>query len=658
MKKWLISIAFAIVFFVGYESKMHAYEGGYLDGKPMLLGSRLEDAVPTYKATDGDPNTKVTYYDGSYMWYIFDSPVNIKTVRMDYEYAVPVTFFDSNDKVLHNIGSNTLPRNDYAKLTVNGVKKIQIVFSQTFAVVYDFDVFGNDFVPPSAAPTVLTAEAGEAEVKLKWNAVLGPEVVGYIVYQDGVRITPTPITDTKYTVLGLNNGTTYHFQVTTKNTFGLESVKSNTASATPFDLPPAAPANFRAMPGDTVVDLSWSANTEADFLGYIVYQDGVRITPSLITEISLHISGLTNKKTYRYDILAVDQGGNESEISTTYAMPDDPPPPSAPIGLKGLPGNTEVILSWAKNPEPNITGYNVYKDGQKINSSLSTNLEYTVSNLTNQTDYTFRVSAVNTRNQESALSVQIKATPAGIPKQPQNLKGQAANGQVTLNWNVVSQPVTKYIIYRDGEPIGEAAAPPFVDESVQNEQKYKYQVSAVNDFGESAKSNEISTTPSEKITSFENVVLPFSIGGLLASAVGFLKLYGAWILLALAIIFSPVLYGLVQRLISPKETAKEKRQDTRIDRIYDRLMKEGREKEAREITERLTKTMKEQNRKADELRERVGGPERSPKAWDDWHKQRHSSLNRVEREIREQYQSSRSGRVGRRGSGGRKGRRQ
>ena len=46
------------------------------------------------------------------------------------------------------------------------------------------------------------------------------------------------------------------------------------------------------------------------------------------------------------------------------------------------------------------------------------------------------------------------------------------------------------------------------------------------------------------------VTLPFGVADMLTTATSFLGIYGPWILLVLGVIFSPVLYGLVMRLVS------------------------------------------------------------------------------------------------------------
>lgn len=49
---------------------------------------------------------------------------------------------------------------------------------------------------------------------------------------------------------------------------------------------------------------------------------------------------------------------------------------------------------------------------------------------------------------------------------------------------------------------------------------------------------------------FSGVTLPFGVSDMLSTATEFLGIYGPWILIVLAVIFSPVLYGLVMKLVS------------------------------------------------------------------------------------------------------------
>jgi hypothetical protein len=106
-----------------------------------------------------------------------------------------------------------------------------------------YDTGGNLTVP--AAPTGLTATAGNAQVSLSWLAPSsdgGSAVTGYDVYEGTssggesstpVSSSPLPPNATSDTVTGLTNGTTYYFTIEAVNSIG-RSVASNQASATPM----------------------------------------------------------------------------------------------------------------------------------------------------------------------------------------------------------------------------------------------------------------------------------------------------------------------------------------------------------------------------------------------------------------------------------------
>ena len=114
---------------------------------------------------------------------------------------------------------------------------------------------GGGGLPPNA-PLGLTATAGDAQVVLQWNAVVG--ALSYNIYYStspGVsKLLGTKVNAgvfTTYTLTGLTNGTTYYFVVTAVNGNGEsgESVTSNEANATPnspgacLDLTPGTAAS-------------------------------------------------------------------------------------------------------------------------------------------------------------------------------------------------------------------------------------------------------------------------------------------------------------------------------------------------------------------------------------------------------------------------------
>ncbi|WP_235533085.1 glycoside hydrolase family 6 protein [Paenibacillus sp. Leaf72] len=86
-----------------------------------------------------------------------------------------------------------------------------------------------------AAPTALTATAGNAQIGLSWTASAGAtsyNVKRALSASGPFTTVAANVSGTSYTNIGLTNGTTYHYVVTAVNAAG-ESANSAAASATP-----------------------------------------------------------------------------------------------------------------------------------------------------------------------------------------------------------------------------------------------------------------------------------------------------------------------------------------------------------------------------------------------------------------------------------------
>ncbi|MCH7574705.1 MAG: FG-GAP repeat protein [Candidatus Marinimicrobia bacterium] len=102
--------------------------------------------------------------------------------------------------------------------------------------------------------------------------------------------------------------------------------------------PPAPPQNLVALSADQQITLSWSANTEPDFLRYRIY-GGTSPNPITLVDstadgagvTSKAIAGLVNDTRYYYRITAFDVSGDESEYSNEVsAIPHVGTPPPFP----------------------------------------------------------------------------------------------------------------------------------------------------------------------------------------------------------------------------------------------------------------------------------------------------------------------------------------
>jgi fibronectin type 3 domain-containing protein len=198
---------------------------------------------------------------------------------------------------------------------------------------------------------------------------------GLVCGSDALNMT---YTDTKVT-----NGTSYYYQIISKNPSGQSIASPASASVTPAEtLSASAPSSPTALQvgssGHHSVVLNWTASDGANYyrvwrstlhgngvgafypLGTIMLNDQVKGT-------SFTDSTPTDGKRYRYDVEAVSAAGISGRSNSVDAQPLPHPPASAPQSLVGDWSKTRqglgITLKWS--PVPGATGYVIYRSNQK-----------------------------------------------------------------------------------------------------------------------------------------------------------------------------------------------------------------------------------------------------------------------------------------------------
>jgi fibronectin type 3 domain-containing protein len=200
----------------------------------------------------------------------------------------------------------------------------------------------------------------------------------------------------------------------------------------------------------------------------------------------------------------VNSAGTSPKSNELSATPNAPP--SAPTLLTATPASNLVVLTWSAST--GATSYNVYRGtspggegGTAIASGIA-GTTYTNTGLANGTIYYYKVAAVNSAG-TSPQSNELSATPqAAPPPTPTGLTATPGNGSVSLSWNA-SVGAATYNVYRSTTPGGEGTTPLYsgvtgtsgIDTAVTNGTTYYYTVAAVNGYGTSAQSTEVSATP-------------------------------------------------------------------------------------------------------------------------------------------------------------------
>jgi hypothetical protein len=144
----------------------------------------------------------------------------------------------------------------------------------------------------------------------------------------------------------------------------------------------------------------------------------------------------------------------------------------------------KITVTWDAPAEGTPTGYNVYRDGNKLNETPLANTNYTETNIT-QGVYAYNVTAVYEGNKESFAemsNVICNFIPPSLCEKPVDLSGVAEVNDVVLSWDEpehIDGNLLGYNIYRDEVKIGTTVAHirAYTDKNL-TVGSYTYQVSA------------------------------------------------------------------------------------------------------------------------------------------------------------------------------------
>jgi hypothetical protein len=199
---------------------------------------------------------------------------------------------------------------------------------------------------------------------------------------------------------------------------------------------PAAPTSLSASASSTTsVKLSWNAakDTGTNSTGVTKYNvlrkgpsDSSFVVIAQPTTTSYTDTNRTANTTYSYIVQAVDGAGNVSSNSNTATVitPEPPStpdttPPTVPGGVKTtVISSDQVNISWNSSSDTGgsgLAGYNIYRDGTKLNAELLTATTYGDSTVNPKNTYSYKIEAVDGAGNKSARSAEASATtPAAV----------------------------------------------------------------------------------------------------------------------------------------------------------------------------------------------------------------------------------------------------
>ena len=363
----------------------------------------------------------------------------------------------------------------------------------------------DDSPATPAAPTGLTATAGNAQVELSWTKPSGP-ITSYKLRYDktGVRssaswaaIPSSGAGTVTHTVTSLENGSEYSFQIRAVNGSG-DGTATGWVTATPIS-PTAKTITLSATSatipeGDTgTTEVTVTATLgEAAPAGFSLTiapdfdpgtATGSGCTPPLTTGAdyclpdgnvvaiaegetqgtwTVRILGDTRDESDETIKLIGGRNGWTSGKLTLTIQDDDGASPvllAAPTDLTATAGDARVELSWTR-PSGTITSYELRYDktGARGSASWATipgsdagTETHTVTGLDNESEYSFQIRAVNGAG-DGAATDWVTATPSSspaTPAAPTDLTATAGDAQVELSWTGPGGTITSYEIRYD-----------------------------------------------------------------------------------------------------------------------------------------------------------------------------------------------------------------
>jgi uncharacterized protein len=231
--------------------------------------------------------------------------------------------------------------------------------------------------------------------------------------------------------------------------------------------PPTIPVGLKGeVDKQGVVRLTWNENTDADLIGYRVFQANtlseeftevtkdIQVTPAFVDSLKIKV---LNKDVY-YKIVAVDKNYNPSEYTLPLKLKrPDVVPPVPPVFTSAEVTNGKVVLKWENGVSDDVASMELVRLEKEDRTSRSImswrpptlGTTYMEPFLTLGKTYRYKLTVVDSAgNKSETLSGEIFYE-TGVRRPVQNLQStiDREKKSITLQWKNDGQ-ATKCFVYR------------------------------------------------------------------------------------------------------------------------------------------------------------------------------------------------------------------
>jgi chitodextrinase len=345
----------------------------------------------------------------------------------------------------------------------------------------------NDTTAPTNPGSPTTSGVTASQATLSWTASTDAVgVTGYRVYRNGLQVGTA--TGTSYTVTGLQPDSTYVLGVSAFDAAGNNSGTVNAANVTTSPSCSGIRVYQNSSYGGYGVCLQAGDYNAAALLARGIKDNDVTsvkvLTGYTVTMFDLDAFTMStgsalvktvDDSTLTDDVLGTGNWNDKVSSLKVTTVGADTTPPTVPTALTiGTVSTTQIPLSWtASTDNVNVTGYDLYLNGNLVTSVGGTTYNYTFNGLTAATGYTLGVRAKDGSNNFSTIATKA-ATTAGtttgncsslawsgstnysigsLVKEPCSWSVLCSAGDLNKNfvWRCDSDPATGYCkTYRPG----------------------------------------------------------------------------------------------------------------------------------------------------------------------------------------------------------------
>ena len=229
----------------------------------------------------------------------------------------------------------------------------------------------------------------------------------------------------------------------------------------------------------------------SDYSKYLTQEGALTVSPVWITlpDKSISINGLTPQTTYTFKAKAKNEEGIETEWSAPVSATTLEAPPGSPANIVATADENSVTVSW--DPVPGALGYEVEADGAVTDNGTETT--YTHSNLTPNTQHTYRIRAMNAGGPGNWSTPVTKSTRPVSPTEPLNINAAATDTKVIVTWEAMPG-ATGYDIEVDGQVYNNSSSTNYVHTGLLPGTAHSYRVRSINAGGKSNWSSEVLVT--------------------------------------------------------------------------------------------------------------------------------------------------------------------